>query len=695
MEIYVLKLEQNKWYIGKSTNVKNRINEHQYSNNLWIKTYKPLNEWPETFPYTSIFSEDLKVKEYMSRYGIENVRGGTYSSFTLTDVEIKFLEKEIVHANDLCFNCQGNHYIDNCPEMKRIERLCISCKKNRLKRPDYDLCLDCQKVDRKEVPGMVPMVPMVPRMVPGDQKADKITEVFMFGCRTGFLEMVQWSFHIGKSYLDKDAGFMLACSTSHFEIVKWLCSNDTSKLVTDHIIFKLVCRSNNFEALKLINSVECNTFEKFMNEEFIHAYTAGNLEIAKWLFSNGAGFNDEIFKSGHLEIIKWLYDDLKMDIHANDDEVFKSACSNGQIEIVKWLISIDTFNPDEGFKLACINGYFDIAQLLYSPDIKIEIFKTVCINGHLEVAKWLHNKSPENSFTMELFSIVCLNEHLEMVKWLYSISTITININELFRNVCQNGHVEVAKWLFNLCAGTIDIHIHRDQLFRLVCQKGNFGVISWLYLLGGIDIHMYNDQIIKIAGRNGHIEIVKWIYTLDETVFSKMSDFLHIVCKHGRIEIVKWLFSLNTISYQTSEVFPTTCANGHLELAKWLSSSGKVTKIHYKYGFNYACQNGHAEMAKWLYLTGYISNDDKYVVETLSIACKHNHYEVVKYLNYIGVNIHHDNDYLFRMAWKARKIEMIKLLYSFGKIVLTNQMFEDVSYNGNIELENWMFSMVK
>jgi hypothetical protein len=57
------------------------------------------------------------VKQYMSNYGIENVRGGTYSTIKLTDSVINFLQKEILHANNLCFNCgESGHYVNNCNE---------------------------------------------------------------------------------------------------------------------------------------------------------------------------------------------------------------------------------------------------------------------------------------------------------------------------------------------------------------------------------------------------------------------------------------------------------------------------------------------------------------------------------------------------------------------------------------------------
>jgi hypothetical protein len=63
----------------------------------------------------SHFDEDKYVKEYMAKYGIENVRGGTYSNIVLDDNSILVLEKEIRHSKNLCTNCGRNtHFIKDC-----------------------------------------------------------------------------------------------------------------------------------------------------------------------------------------------------------------------------------------------------------------------------------------------------------------------------------------------------------------------------------------------------------------------------------------------------------------------------------------------------------------------------------------------------------------------------------------------------
>jgi predicted GIY-YIG superfamily endonuclease len=113
--IYILKLREGKYYIGKTNNVEKRFNEHIAGNGSgWTKKYKPIS-LIKSVVSTSYFDEDKYVKEYMAKYGIENVRGGTYSNIDLDANCISVLEKEIWHSKNLCTRCgRDTHFIKDC-----------------------------------------------------------------------------------------------------------------------------------------------------------------------------------------------------------------------------------------------------------------------------------------------------------------------------------------------------------------------------------------------------------------------------------------------------------------------------------------------------------------------------------------------------------------------------------------------------
>lgn len=121
--IYVLLLEEDKWYVGRtSRDVSIRFREHLSGNGAsWTKRYKP-RLLVETRISTSPFDEDAVTKEYMSKFGIDNVRGGTTVKMRLTIMERKELRRQIWMAQELCFICgRPGHFGTKCTQRTTIE----------------------------------------------------------------------------------------------------------------------------------------------------------------------------------------------------------------------------------------------------------------------------------------------------------------------------------------------------------------------------------------------------------------------------------------------------------------------------------------------------------------------------------------------------------------------------------------------
>jgi hypothetical protein len=97
--IYILELQENKYFIGKTTNPFFRINECMDENfSEWVEKYKPYNiellianchDW-ELEDYTEI---------YINKYGVDNVRGGSYISI------VPYLELGKKY-NNRCLTCR-------------------------------------------------------------------------------------------------------------------------------------------------------------------------------------------------------------------------------------------------------------------------------------------------------------------------------------------------------------------------------------------------------------------------------------------------------------------------------------------------------------------------------------------------------------------------------------------------------------
>ena len=115
--IYVIKCERGMYYVGRTDRpLSSRIEEHfcNYGSE-WTKVHKPLSVM-EVHNNAHVMDEDKITKMYMSTYGIDNVRGGSYGSIVLPEYKVKALMDEMCTAQNACFKCKAvGHYANMCP----------------------------------------------------------------------------------------------------------------------------------------------------------------------------------------------------------------------------------------------------------------------------------------------------------------------------------------------------------------------------------------------------------------------------------------------------------------------------------------------------------------------------------------------------------------------------------------------------
>lgn len=115
--IYILKCKEGKYYVGKTKNLRHRIGEH-------FKTNISASKWTSTYPPISIlqiiqncdsYDEDKFTLKMMEKFGINNVRGGSFCLHNLSRAERTMIQKQMNSANDRCYYCNDTkHFAKSC-----------------------------------------------------------------------------------------------------------------------------------------------------------------------------------------------------------------------------------------------------------------------------------------------------------------------------------------------------------------------------------------------------------------------------------------------------------------------------------------------------------------------------------------------------------------------------------------------------
>lgn len=118
--IYVIKCENDCYYVGRTEQGVNRVIQHLLEEGSeWTKLHKPLEVIEQS--EGDGFIEDAIVKRYMSRHGIESVRGGSYSQIEIPILRRQQLIQELRGATDCCFHCGlVGHFIQDCPKRSKV-----------------------------------------------------------------------------------------------------------------------------------------------------------------------------------------------------------------------------------------------------------------------------------------------------------------------------------------------------------------------------------------------------------------------------------------------------------------------------------------------------------------------------------------------------------------------------------------------
>jgi len=124
--VYILELQENKIYVGKTSNIPKRIGEHMnHSGSAFTKKFQPTGRSLErlgNIQGDGDAAERDETLRYMYLRGIDNVRGWRYTQIHMTPEQVQDAEGNIREMFDLCRKCgMPGHFVLRCKN--KVDRL--------------------------------------------------------------------------------------------------------------------------------------------------------------------------------------------------------------------------------------------------------------------------------------------------------------------------------------------------------------------------------------------------------------------------------------------------------------------------------------------------------------------------------------------------------------------------------------------
>ncbi|XP_067653301.1 ankyrin repeat domain-containing protein 50-like [Haliotis asinina] len=286
------------------------------------------------------------------------------------------------------------------------------------------------------------------------------------------------------------------------------------------------------------------------------ACLGGNVELVKYVLSQinfSIGITMPCWKTplmlaaenGHNDVVEFLVEkgaDLSLKVKTGDN-VLHLACYGGQLDVVKYLLSLNSININR-------RGWKKMTPIMVAAN-----------QGYKEVVELLVKRGADLSLRAQMGNILhtaCSRGHFDVVKYLLSLNSVDIdsrgwNERTPVMVAAFKGRKKVVELLVKHGADLSLSTATNNEILHLSCIQGEFDVVKYLLSLNYFDVNCRGWNMmtpVMLAAYHGHKQVMELLVKhgadLSLTVETG-NNILHLACGKGKFDVVKYLLSLNLL----------------------------------------------------------------------------------------------------------------------------------------------------
>lgn len=333
-------------------------------------------------------------------------------------------------------------------------------------------------------------------------------------------------------------------------------------------------------------------------------------------------------KNGHLLIVKWLIDKFNIDIPDFKlviTEVLHYICLNGYYKIIAWLFDNNFINRVDGkvetkcASDACLSGCIITTQLVFTkfnilPDSEHfnSLLKSATVSKNIQLVKYIVCYFNIKLDISNTFMIISYVSTIEMLQWFIKEFNITKDnlLEDNYINlstICDLPQCELFRYIFDKFELNQDnTSDYTFDTLSLLCSGSTLYNVKWFIdklSITNEELHTNSDMILAAACANDDYFIVQWLCERCAFIRSDIINPEKNIMSGVSSQTICWLiekFLMTEKEIINENILINSCNIGDFNLLKFLVDRFEFKPEEKNKALLRACSSGCLVIVQWL-----------------------------------------------------------------------------------------------